>query len=371
MARREFGSIARVSKDVYRLRWMEDTPDGRKRRSETVRGTKREAALRLSQISTEIGRSYGGAPTVGRCWERWWVPDAIARLEEGSLAKSSYDNFMSNWKNHVCPTWGDVPIDKIKREKVAEWLQGMSAGTARVARSMAKQVLEFAVMYDVIDKNPFDFKVRMPTKKAEQSKDVYDLDTLLRVAREFRGTPIEAAVILAGLGSCRVGESLAARKEELFEVEAWGVRFVAVPICRQVSSNTRTVTDRLKNEWSYRCVLLPEAVGDRLLTLATGEPGWLCDNGVGKPINPYSAKRVWYDVIGKNGLPSIPFRNLRNSWETAMNHEVGVHRDTIERLMGHACPGTSGKHYDRPVAEQLALSYARAYVSNPFARTWD
>lgn len=367
--RSTFGCVQRMTRDVYRLRWHEDTPEGRRRRSETVYGTRREAELRMAEIHATVGKSYGGAPTVAECYERWWLPEARARLEEGSLSESSMKSFLSHWRNHVSPKWGDVPVDQLKKDEIASWLQGMSAGTANVAKSLARQVLDFPVRYDVVQSNPFDFKVRMPTKANEHGKGVYDLDTLVRVAEVFRGSPIEAAVLLCGLASCRVGEALGTRCEELYEIDALGVRMVAVPIRRQVSTNTGKVTDRLKNKWSYRCVLLPESAGRRLLEIAGDGDGWVCRDGAGGHMSRYSVTRTWDKGVESAGLERIPFRNLRNSWHTAMEHEVGVRHETIERLMGHVCEGTSGQHYDRPATQQLAESFARAYLSRPFARS--
>lgn len=367
--RSTFGCVQRMARDVYRLRWHEDTPEGRKRRSETVYGTRREAELRMAEIHASVGKSYGGAPTVAQCYERWWLPDARARLEEGSLSKGSMTNFLSHWNNHVEPRWGKVPVDQLKKDEIADWLHGMSAGSAKVARTVARQVLDFPVRYDVIQANPFDFKVRMPTKSNAHSKDVYDVDALMRVAKAFEGSPIEAAVLLSAFGSCRVSEALAVTSEDVSEIEALGVRFACANVCKQVEKDGRNVTDRLKNKWSYRPVLLPESVGDRLLEIARGRDGLLSDDGTGRAFSNYGANRLWERGLASAGMDKIPFRNLRNSWKTAMEHEVGVKHETIERLMGHVSEGTSGRHYDRPVAQQLAESFARAYLSRPFARS--
>ena len=52
--RRAWGSIDPVKPNAkYVLRWMENTPEGRRRRCETFYGTYREADLRLAQIRVE------------------------------------------------------------------------------------------------------------------------------------------------------------------------------------------------------------------------------------------------------------------------------------------------------------------------------
>lgn len=44
--------------------------------------------------------------------------------------------------------------------------------------------------------------------------------------------------------------------------------------------------------------------------------------------------------------------------------EWGISSETLEVLMGHKLPGTSGRHYIRPSLELLAESFARDYVKN-------
>lgn len=367
--RSTFGCVQRMARDVYRLRWHEDTPEGRKRRSETVYGTRREAELRMAEIHATVGKSYGGAPTVAQCYERWWLPEAKARLEDGSLSKSSYVGFVGCWDNHICPSWGDTPIDQIKKEKIADWVQGMTSATAKKAKTVARQIIDFPVRYDMLESNPFDVKTRMPSTGEKHGKGVFDLRTLLLVSDAFIGSPAEPSVILCALGSCRVGESLAARREEIYRIEACGVSFAAVPISRQVPSDGGEVTDRLKTASSYRTVLIPGRFGDRILELAGRSDGWLCDDGTGSPMTNYSVNRMWTKVLSSIGVDRIPYRNLRNSWKTAMEHEVGVKHETIEKLMGHVSEGTSGKFYDRPDPQQLAESFARAYLDKPFANS--
>lgn len=86
MARRQmrsaWGSIAEVRRGVWRIRYWAEGPDGYRRRSETVRGTRRDAVERRSALMLEHG---GDAPypTVRQCWERWCLPDIERQVETG------------------------------------------------------------------------------------------------------------------------------------------------------------------------------------------------------------------------------------------------------------------------------------------------
>ena len=58
--RRAWGSITEVDPGRrYVLRWVENTPQGRRRRSRTFRGTYREADLELSRLQVEIPATRG------------------------------------------------------------------------------------------------------------------------------------------------------------------------------------------------------------------------------------------------------------------------------------------------------------------------
>ena len=72
--RSTFGNVQRIDRDHYRLRWWELIGGEYKRRSETVRGTRREAERRLAEIRASLDETARGprraVPTVGECYER-------------------------------------------------------------------------------------------------------------------------------------------------------------------------------------------------------------------------------------------------------------------------------------------------------------
>lgn len=367
--RSSFGSITRMGRDTWRLRWWADTPEGRRRVSETVRGTKRDAEHRLAEVHVGVGVQRGGCPTVGYVYERLWLPDASARVAPNTMRM-----YRSSWAAHCRDRWARVPLSEVRRIDVQDWLLSKSYSVACAAKTLLKQVGDAAVLYDLHGSNPFAFAARLPKNESPRDKGVYTLDGLLSVALAARGTAIEAAVILAGLGSCRVGESLGVRCDEVRPMEAGGVRFAVADIGRQVDNNTGELVDSLKTRQSARQVLLPERVGDRLLDiaaerLAVGDP-WLVGDGTGAPMDQRGLRACWRGVVDAAGVEYIDFRNLRNSWETAMRHEAGVPPHVIEPLMGHSGKGVTAMYYDRPSTAQLAAQYAEAYAARPFARDW-
>lgn len=367
--RAAFGSIAKIDRDTWRLRWWADTPEGRRRVSETVHGTRRDAEHRLAEIHVEVGAERGGVPTVGYAYEHWWLPEAGSRVAPNTLKM-----YRSNWSAHSRDRWAEVPLSEVRRKEYQDWLLSKTYAVANVAKALLRQVGEAAVLYEAVDANPFDFKVRLPKNESPGDKTVYTLGELLSAAAAARGSAVEAAVLLAGFGSCRVGESMAVRCDEVRPLEVDGVRFAVAAVGRQVDNGTGDAVDLLKTRWSYRAALLPERIGDRLLEIAAeraaaGDP-WLVGDGTGGVLRQRRLRECW-KAVDLGGLPHIDFRNLRNSWETSMRHEVGLPEHLVERLMGHGGGTVTATYYDRPSVEQLARQYAAAYKVHPFARDWD
>lgn len=372
--RSTFGSVSKLDKNRWRLRWWADGPDGRKRRTEIVHGTRREADDRLAEIRLDVGSDPGGCMTLGQVWERWARPETLDRLAEGSLSQSSVRNMEQSWKSKIAPRWADVPCSSISAADVQDWLLTMTNSTGRLAKVYASQVMDKAVLYGVCQSNPFSLRLRLSKDGATADAGVYSLDEMRSVLAAVRGSYIEAAVILAGFGSARVGESLGVMASEVRRSEAFGVTVAVAPVVRQVDRNGG-VSDRLKNRQSERPLVIPGPVGSRLLKLAeeavTRGDRWLVDGGDGTPVGQKIVGREWKRALSESGVPVHPYKNLRNSWETWMHWTMGVDPLMIEPMMGHAGSSVTARHYDRPIEAMFVDTIAKAYKSHPYANGWD
>ena len=377
--RASWGCVQRIDRDRYRIRYWADLGDGYRRRTETVRGTRREADARLAALRTQHERQPGtpvtrpSAVTVGDVWRTWHAPDCEARLESGDLAPNTWRNAKAVWRRTVEPRWGAIRCDAVSALDVQEWVRGLKANEAKLAKMLLAQLIDKAVMYGICKTNPVRLRMTMPRESTELDHGVYTLEELGEVLRAVHGSPIEAAVILAAFGSARVGESLGVMRSEVRRRESLGVEVAVVPIVRQVGQSGLAVSDRLKNPQSRRVVAIPGPVGARLLELARQGDGdqWLTGSGVGVPIGRVIAGRLWRGAMGAAGLECHPLRNLRNSWETYMHWVMGVDPAMIERMMGHAGKTVTERHYDRPVEDMIVETVASAYAAHPFASTWD
>lgn len=361
--RSSWGSNRPARRKGYRvLRYWADTGDGRgyMRRTMTVEGGKRRGDEVLRDLWSRYGDDRPSA-TMRAAYERWWHPDALARLEDGDLARNTLTLYEGTWRRHVLPRWGDVCVDDVRPSDVREWFLSMSRWTSTVAKSLASMVAAEAVKMDGASKSAFDMKYRIPRKAESRDRSVWTLSELSAAADAARGTVLEVPVILCSFGSCRVGESLAVMAGEVELTEEHGMAVARVPVSRQLLKTG--VSERLKSPQSVRTVCIPGPWSLRLRDIAAanlseGLP-WLNDDGLGDPVSRVAIKSAWsrFEVAGQ---PRITMQNLRASWETMMRWELGVPADMADSMMGHA-QGVRARHYDRPAPDVYAETVAQAH----------
>ncbi len=363
--RADWGTITKVSANKWRLRYWANGADGYKRRSKTVYGTRKDAGDALAALRVEHSQD-APVPTVGQCWERWYLPDVERRVAEGDASKRTLMQYRSAWNTHIEPRWASTSVDQVRPLAVQQWISSMGAGQSRTAVIVLRMVMEYAVRYEFIPANPMNVKYLYPsTSTIERDDDgIWSLEQLGEVWKHVHGEWWEPAFILMAFGGCRVGESLGARVEDVTEIDGCAV----VRIERQVVHNG-TVSERLKNKWSYRSVVIPGKVGRRLLEIAAASDGWLTTDGTGSNVPQWRLARAWSDMRGK--IEHHPIRNLRNSWQTYMRWTLEVQPYYIEPLMGHVGEGVTGRHYDRPSATEFAAVVSKAYAAHPFDASWD
>ena len=359
--RRPFGSITTVNRGKHVIRWTQDTPQGRKRLSKTLECSYSEACRELSRIQTELGLN-DACMTVGQVYDRWYHPSLVRRVEAGSLRRNTLKSYEQMWALNIRDRWSRVPLDQIRRYDVQEWMLSMSASNATISLNVLNNILNMAVKMEVLEANKLKGVTFEKAKAGKgRSKRVYTLAEAEEMLARAQGSPIEAAYILACFGSARTTESLGVMCRELYTVEDSGVEFVAAPIVRLIDDSTGMPTDdgMLKNPQSVRTALIPMRYGRRLMDIAREKSAdgveWLTDRGDGMPMTRKTLLPRWKALSGDM---HIPFANLRNSWRTFMQYELGVSGDVLELLMGHKLPGVSGAHYIRPSVQEIAHSLA-------------
>ncbi len=359
-ARSTWGANEDAGNGRRRLRYWADLHDGRgyTRHSTTIVGSRRDGDEMLARLRVEHSQDRP-TPTLRQAYETWYLPELRERVETGDMAASSVVMYESNWRKHVAPAWGETPVTDIRPLGVQQWLMGMTTVSARKSLSLLGRILAKCVMYEAVQSNVAREEYRLPRRtERDAPKDVYTLSELLAALDAVSGTAAYVPAIMAGLASCRVGESLGPLRAEVREVEDHGMTLAVVDIVRQVDREGRVI-ERLKTKGSERPVVVPEPWAADVLDVDTE---WLCDNGCMRPLSQIAVNDIWRDALSAAGIDPIPFRNLRSTWRTFMRWELGIAEDMVEAMMGHVGRNVGEIHYDRPQAEVFASTVADAWL---------
>lgn len=366
--RRAWGSVTEIKRGKkYVLRWIENTSEGRKRKTRTVYGTYREACAALDIIHAEKREDHV-VPTLGEAFLRWYMPWIKKQRETGKYSENTEKTYLRAWEKDCADRWDSVPIDSVKPADVQEWLDGKNKGSARFALTVMRKTADLAIMYAEPDcANRFRNDYMLPGKSYHRKTEIYDLATANAVLDRIKGDRSEAPFILACFSSCRVGESLAVRSNEVLERVVDGEVFAVTHIVRRADNANRCVMPdgQLKTPESVRWVITPPPYGERLLEIARERQRdgweWLADRGDGIPMVGDS---IGYYFKRAAGDDAVPFKNLRSSWRTIAEYEWRISQSVLEPLMGHKMEGVTGKHYLRPDPDMLLRAFADDYFAN-------
>lgn len=360
--RRKWGSIHTLSRGKHVLRWVENAPEGRKRRCFTFYGTEAEACLWLDRKHVEVSdKGDRPVPTIGRAYREWWRPALSRKLDSGKIKPRTFEAYQRAWKVHAERRWRDVPVTQVRPIDVQDWLLGMTEGDAKIAITVMKGIMDYPVKYGLVESNKFRMQYELPGKSRTRAKDVLTLPQAEETLRLLHDKPSEAPCIVACFGGARTAEALAARSDELETVEAHGVRMALVPIVRMVDGSGDGILEWTKTDESRRKAIVPEPCCDALMRAASGRSTpWLANRGDGLPPSTGTFWRTWRaDAPG-----CVPFANLRPSWRTFAELVWKVPYDVLEILMGHKLKGVTGRHCMRPTEADLVNAFAEAYAAH-------
>lgn len=354
--RSEWGSIGKRG-DAWRIRWPKgyDAKTGKRLYgTKTIHGTKKDARLELDRIHADIEQA-DAQMTVSFFWTKHYLPEI-----EQHLAPSTVAGYRNIYRSKIEPVFGKHLLNEITGKEVQAWLDSMSYGAARHAKTAFSAMLGRAHAMDYVNENIMQRRYRLPGKETRVinvNKTTGDDSTLGKIAEAARGEVWEAVFLAAAFGGCRVSEAFGLKPEKISAIEHKGDIYAALLIDTTVQIVNRkiSVRDKLKTEDSAgiesRWAIIAPPWANRILELASQaqEDGlaWMCDNGLGQPRNPDEVKRGYKRWFLDKEYPFIPLKNLRNSYTTNMRTK-GVDLEDIAKLLGHTTDAITYKHYDLP-----------------------
>ncbi|HXQ26813.1 MAG TPA: tyrosine-type recombinase/integrase [Candidatus Acidoferrales bacterium] len=279
---------------------------------------------------------------------------------EGGVALRTWQDYRYHAEENVIPAIGAITLAELKPRDVDLWLKslrdrGLGARTVEYAQAVLRRALQFAVEWEIIDRNPAAARFRAAKRKRAVNPGGPKVRFLnpdqarefLEVAQGDRQEALYALDITTGL-----------RPEELYGLRSKDMDLdVKRLTVNQVLSRTRRkkgeeaprfVFGPPKTDKSRRTIDFPEFVRDLLIeqrrqvveNRALAGENWK-ENGlvfpseIGTPLDERNVLRRFQKICEENGLPKLRLYDLRHTHASLLIHE-GVHPKKISERLGHS-----------------------------------
>jgi len=352
----------------------------RRRQSQTIRGTRRDAeAVRvhlLHRITTGIDLEPTRL-TVAAYLERWL--DAV-RPNLAPTTRRSYEGLL---RHQVIRYIGAIPLSKLRplhvqqlyaclrEEGRADGRGGLGPRTLLHVHRVLSEALGQAVHWQIVARNVCQAveapQPRRPEMRALSPKEARRLLEIGEAADNTSGD----AVILALHTGLRLGELLALHWEDV-DLERG-----LVSVRRTLENVSGTTFREPKTAKGRRAVPVGPTVVERLRrlrrrqlehSLAAG-PSWqerglvfaASDGGL---LSGFALRRAFYRLLSQAGLPRVRFHDLRHTHASLLLAR-GVHPKVVSERLGHATVGITLDTYSHvlPTLQEQAARDLDAWLS--------
>ena len=302
-------------------------------------------------------------------------------VKRPQIQPSTYDGYKSAINSTI------IPYFKEKEVKLCELVPkhfldfnsqmfrtGKSSSTLRNYHAVMHVALQYAVMVDIIMRNPMD-KVEKP-KKQKHVYTTLNAEEMNEAIKLVRGQALEIPVLLGTYYGMRRGEICGMRWDRIdFKYNTITVNHV-MSMTRDENNKRHPVPKNLpKNDPSIRTLPLTDELKERLLEIREEQKefkkkfgnsynsewdGYICVRPDGSLITPDYVTKEYPKFLEKHNLTRICFHNLRHSCATLMQKErVGI--DYISKFLGHSDISTTANiycHIDMEMLEKPANKLA-------------
>jgi integrase len=330
-----------------------DTVTGRRQqKSQTVKGTKRDAQRALREVLLSIEQGAYVKPNKMNLGEllRQWLRD-YAYMNTTDRTQESYTSII---ERHLVPALGKVSLIDLQAQHIQSYYAkklsegrvdgkgGLSARSVVYHHRILSKTLDYAVKMGLVVRNVA--KVVEPPRVARttmQTLSPEEVTRFLDVARETDYYVYFATLLYTGL---RRGELLALRWRNL---DLDNGMLTVVETAYKLGNGEYRIKQP-KTAQSRRTVTLPSSLVElckvyradqELLRIQLGisleADDFVFIRPDGSPINPNAVTLAFRRIIKKAGLRRIRMHDLRHTHATLML-KASVHPKVVSERLGHA-----------------------------------
>ena len=332
------GSIKKLGYNHYKVTvtYGFDPQTGKqRRRSKTVRGSKREAeCVRASML---LDNSTLSTVRVGE-----YIDIYLQAAKERVRPATYYGYVRYAEKLRYAPFVNLKLCDLDKREDlVIKWLnEEKTLGAKQDAYKILRQMLHHAKKARLISVCVTDY-IDFP-KSAPKPKKTISTDKVGDYLRAVAGTEIEAGIIISLAVGTRRSEVCALAWAD---IDASGRITINKTLHEDHTGEGGVYFDKTKTFKSTRAVYLPAWAHERIEQLRAAAVGEYVCMYNGEIMHPDYFSRLWARCIKRANLEHIQLKNLRHSCGTILVREAGASLADVQELLGHESLHTTETFY--------------------------
>ena len=348
------GHIRRTQSGAWELfvELPRDSRTGRRRQhSETFKGSKKEADLRLAELVERIGKNNFVRPTrlVFGEWLKQWFKGYVTTNTSPRTAAS----YKSEIVNHLLPNLGSLPLSQLEPRHLEEYYAralecgrvdgraGLSPTSVLYHHRIISEALKHAVKTGYLSRNVAELVT--PPRKAWKVMSTLAPNHLPRFLAAIREDPYYVPFYTDFATGLRLSELC-------------GLTWQNIDLDQGFLSVTQTLLKRggvlrlvePKTAYSRRRITLPASLA-RLLRehrltreeqeASAGrtleESDFVFSHGGNRPLDPSTVSHSFSRVIREAGLPHLNFHGLRHSHASFLLG-AGVDVKAVSERLGHA-----------------------------------
>ena len=340
------GHIARRAKASYTVvvNLGADPKTGKRRQQwVTVRGTKKDAERRLSELLNQLDTGTfvkASKATVADYLARW-LQDYV----RPNLSPRGFERYESIARVHLVPDLGAIALTQLRPEHLqkhyaSKLSDGLSPRSVRYQHVVLHKALQTAMKWGLVARNVADGVDAPRARQAEmQIWDEYEVARFLEAAAGSRYYALFHTALFTGM-----------RRSELLGLQWRDIDFHQMHVSRSlhhlrdgsyVFAQPKSARSRRTVALSPSSVLVLKDHRDReegiramLGMLSKGED-LVFSTPEGKPLRPNTVSRAWTGLASRADVRVIRFHDARHTHASLMLKQ-GVHPKIVQERLGHA-----------------------------------